>query len=91
VDVVAVGARVLVRLDATDRAHATVTAIVHDHHLRDFYHLSVAGINEYVCTSAQVVRFLTEEKFRHRYDGGDPDRGHVARHPEVGIPARTSA
>jgi hypothetical protein len=88
-DNITVGTRVLVRLDVTDQAYATVTAIDHDRD-RDLYlyHLSVAGINEYSCTSEQVVRVLTEEEFRHRYGGGgDPDRGHVQRHPERGAPA----
>ena len=82
---VTVGTRVLVRLHATDRAYATVTAIDHDRN-RDFYHLSVAGINEYLCTSEQVVRVLTEEEFRHRHSGGD--RLHIQRHhPVTGRPA----
>jgi hypothetical protein len=89
-DNITVGTRVLVAFHAGDRAYATVTAIDHDPD-RDFYRLSVAGTDEYFCTSEQVVRVLTEEEFRDRYGWGDPDRGHLPRHLAAGRPAPHAA
>jgi hypothetical protein len=78
------GTRVLVRSSGADPAYATVTGVDH-HRDHDLYHLSVAGIDKYLCTPDQVVRVLTEEQFRRRYGGADPDRYHLQRHP---VPAR---
>jgi hypothetical protein len=80
------GTRVLVRSGAADPAYATVTGIDH-HRDHDVYHLSVAGIDKYLCTPDQLVRVLTEEQFRRRYGGADPDRHYLQRHPVATRPA----